>query len=101
MANLFRRHKNVPPGPRANAAAAPNGGPTVAATLATAAALDAALTDELARRSDEPHSDSLAALRRRHELVRAARLMLAHAESGQSLLGLLMDFREFALNSHR
>jgi hypothetical protein len=99
MGKLFRRRKKVPPAPRANGPAAPNGGPTVAAALASVTGLEAVLADELAGRSDEPHSDTLAALRRRHELVRAARLVLAHAESGQSLLALLMDFREFALRS--
>jgi len=54
MAKLFRRHNNVPPGPQANEAAAPDGGPTVTAALASVTSLEAALADELAGRLDEP-----------------------------------------------
>jgi len=98
MAELFRRRRKSPPAPQANGTAAPSGGPSFAAALAGIIDLETAIAHELAGRSGEPHSDSLAALKRRHELVRAARLMFAYAESGQSLLGLLMDFRDFALN---
>jgi len=101
MAKLFRRHNNVPPGPQANEAAAPDGGPTVTAGARQRHQPGGGARRRTRRPVGRAHSDSLAALRRRHELVQAARVMTRLRRVRPLPARATLDFRDHALANGR